>query len=152
MNRFRNQMYLGSPKNKVEKRELFQSNNADTPSNKQEAFGQKKNLYKKKKSNSHAKHFVNLINVKSGKKYKKSKYKVPHSTKNISRKINFYQDNLNFSRAERQSGLIESRKSENQYSIQGGSAKSKAYNVYSSKKKSNLILSKGKKAKSIIGI
>lgn len=150
INRLRNPVYLGSPKNKIDKREWFQANNADTPSNKQGGFGGRKHAFKKGKNSPQTTNFANIMNHKSGSKYKKQR-KHPQSTKNVSRKINFYQDNLNLSRADRASNFRESRNSENQYSIHGSSVQSQAYNVYSAKNKASLMFNKGFSSKSIKG-
>jgi hypothetical protein len=142
------QAYLGSPKNRSGKREIFYSNNADTPSNKHTQFDRSKYTFIKKKTTPHTNQFSNMIkpkNMSSMSRMVKAKnfIKPPHSTKNVTKKIDFYNDNLNFSRGTRLSGLEDSRLSENQFSATGSSVQSQAYNVYNSQKNTKLLLSKG---------
>jgi len=139
------QAYLGSPKNRSGKREMFYSNNADTPSNKHMPMGGKYTFMKKQSKNTNQ--FANIIkpkNISNMSRMVKAKnfIRPPHSTKNVSKKIDFYTDNLNFSRGLRVSGLEDSRNSENQFSTTGSSLQSKTYNVYNSQKTAKLLSSK----------
>lgn len=142
--KLRGQVYFGSPKHKNEQREWFKSNNAETPNNKQATFGGRKQPFKKKTS-PQTTQFTNVANRKNSGKLGKNRAKQPHSTRNVTRKINFFQDNVNLSHVERDSRLMESVHSQNHFSIHGSSVQSQAFNVYKNKQ---LLLSKGENSKS----
>lgn len=141
-NRLKTQMYLGSPKNKRNKKALFTSNNADTPSNKQTTFGNKKHIFKKQKNSQQTTKFDNLVNFKSGAK-NKNKIK-PQSTKHLTKKINFSKFNLNLSRAERPSGFLDAKYSINQNSAHGNSMQSDGFNLAKFSRKADFGFTKGK--------
>lgn len=147
--KLRSQIHFGSPKNKLDRREWFHSNNAETPSNKQAPFGGRKQVFKKK-SSPQTTHFTNVVNSKTAGKIGKQRTRHPNSTRNVPWKINFFQDNVNLSHVERDSRLMESANSQNHFSIHGSSVQSQGFNVYNSYKSKHkgLLLSKGENSKS----
>lgn len=139
MNRLRTPMYLGSPKGKISKKDWFNINNVDTPSNKHANFD-KKNKFKGQINTAQSNHFSGTANNWAN---KKAKHK-PQSTKHLISKVNFSKDKLNLSRAERQSGFADSRFSTHQYSVHGSSVQSDGFSKYKGLKKGGIALGKGK--------
>jgi hypothetical protein len=137
-------MYLGSPKGRVIKNDWFDSNNVDTPSNKQTGFGNKRNLFKKQMHSGQMKNFGSGLNSKI--KHSKKKLK-PQSTKHMNLKGNFTKGSLNRSQAEQQWDLGESRFSGHQYSIQNSSVQLDMHLKQKGFKKTGLGFGKSKASK-----
>lgn len=123
---------LGSPKNfKTDQARLFKANQADTPSSKQAI-----KLKNTKKTNIGT--YLENNEFMHGKRVK-HQLKHPQSTKNMNRKVNFFKDNLNYSKVERKSGVSDGKHSNNYYSFNplGGGT---AYNVYNTPSSKNGLL------------